>query len=321
MSVPLFGGSSLKKITAATLSVNGRGQGEEASARRWCGMAWRGVVPPRCCGRSAHGRLLPIRRKPRYKSRRLPCQPASSKAVNSTWVLSPIWQIVLLDASLPWSCYSLLVLPHAKRVFKSKQLMHLEEDRTGQQAWPSASFHVLVHESILFFSPLSFLKFSSTGTEGKPEFSCGPGLAKPPSCAGSAGHGVLYSPPPQPVPRPSTATLSLWARRCERTWGNPHTNRESASTGARHLCRTTEGRTPVQSCSPSEAADHSTRLLRYSIHTGRHAGGSPLLLTYRKASPWTSNCETEKENSIKDERGKLCTVKSNDINSSFPSFI
>lgn len=157
MSAPLFGGSSLKKITAATLSVNGRGQGEEASARRWCGMAWRGVVPPRCCGRSAHGQLLPVRRKPRYKSRRLPCRPASSKAVNSTWVLSPIWQIVLLDASLPWSCYSLLVLPHAKRVFKSKQLMHLEEDRTGQQAWPSASFHVLVHESILFFSPFPFL--------------------------------------------------------------------------------------------------------------------------------------------------------------------
>lgn len=104
--------------------------------------------------------------------------------------------------------------PHAKRVSRSKQLMHLEEESTDQQVWPSASFCFLVHEPILFF-PLSFLKLPSTGTEGKPKFSSGTGLAKLPSRAGSAGRGVLYSPPPQPVPWPCTAALSLWAKEPE----------------------------------------------------------------------------------------------------------
>lgn len=67
-----------------------------------------------------------------------------------------------------------------------------------------------------FFFPPSFLKFCSTGTEGKPEFSCGPGLVKLLSCGGSVGH-VLYSLFPQPISWPCTATLLLSTRRSKRT--------------------------------------------------------------------------------------------------------
>lgn len=114
-------------------------------------------------------------------------------------------------------------------VSRSKQLMHLEEERTDQQAWPFASFCFLAHKSILFF-PLSFLKFWNTGTEGKPEFSCGPGLIKLLSCAGSVGHVVLYSLSLQAASWPCTATLLLFTRRCERTRENPPTDRESKPT-------------------------------------------------------------------------------------------
>lgn len=163
--------------------------------------------------------------------------------------------------------------------------------------------------SQFFFFPFSFLSYPAV--ELKENQNSAVALALPSCC---------------PVQGQRDIALSLWARRCERTRGNPPTDRERTlqtnhSTGARQLCRTTERRTPVQPCSPSQTADHSTRLLWCPTHTGRHSGGSPLLLTYCKASPWTSNCETENENSIKDERGKLCTVKSNDTDSFFPSFI
>lgn len=141
--------------------------------------------------------------------------------------------------------------------------MHPKEERTGQQARPSANFCFLILESILFFSPLSSPKFSSTGSEKTPKFICGPGLAKLLPCSGSVGHKVLYSPSLQPVSFLCIAVLLLRVRRCARTRGNPSTDRERTvhtnhSIGAQQLCRLTGRKTAGQPCSPSQIADKST---------------------------------------------------------------
>lgn len=145
--------------------------------------------------------------------------------------------------------------------------MHLKEERTGQQAWPTANFCFFILESILFFSPVYFPKFSSTGTEESPKFICGPGIAKLLPSSGSVGRSVLYSPSPQPITWLCTAMLLLKREDMEdpeeillltekpTTCALVHTNH---STGARQLCRSTERRAPGQPCSPSQRADHST---------------------------------------------------------------
>lgn len=73
-----------------------RGSGEHW---RGGGVAWRGVPPPRRLGRSPHGHLLPTHSQRRQESRRLPYVPVSSKAVNNTCFLGPVWQTVLWDVS------------------------------------------------------------------------------------------------------------------------------------------------------------------------------------------------------------------------------
>lgn len=71
-------------------------------------------------------------------------------------------------------------LHHVKKVFKSKQLTHLKEERTGQQAWPSANFCFLILESILFFPP-PFLFLNSPALELKKPQNSSVALALP-SC-------------------------------------------------------------------------------------------------------------------------------------------
>lgn len=156
----------------------------------------------------------------------------------------------------------LFFLHLTKKVFKSKQLIHLKEERTGQQAWSSANFCFFILESILFFFPLSFPEFSSTGTEESSKLIHSPGLAKVLPCSGSVGCSVLYSSSPQPVSWLCTAMLLLRVRRCARTRRNPCTDREGTvhtnhSIGSWQLCRLTVRRMPEQPCSPSQRADHS----------------------------------------------------------------
>lgn len=213
------------------------------------------------------------------------------------------------------------VLHHAKKVFKSKAA-HAADRRENWSTNMTCCKLLLPHPWFNFlFSPLSSPKFSTTGTEESPKFICGPGIAKLLLCSGSVGQSPL-----QPISWPCTAMPLLRVRRCARTRGNPSTDRERTvhtnhSTRARQICVSTERRTPGQPCSPSEnRSQHSSWGAPDTQETGQHSRGSPLLLTYHKASPWTPNCETVNENAIKNERGKLCTVKSKDTDSFFPSF-
>lgn len=177
----------------------------------------------------------------------------------------------------------------------------------------------------LFF-PLSFPKFSITGTEQTPKFICGPGIAKLLPCSGSVGCSVLYSSSPQPVSWLCTAMLSLRVRRCAKTRGNPSNWQRKnwahqplhQSMAALQIDWKEDAWATLFSLTESRSQHVSWGAL-YTQETGKHSRGSPLLLTYHKASPWTSNCETVNENAIKDERRKLCTVKSKDTDSFFPS--
>lgn len=145
--------------------------------------------------------------------------------------------------------------PSSSRTWRKREL--------GQQAWSAANFCFLNFESSLFFSFLSFPKFSTTRTEETLNFICGPGIATLLPCSGSVGRSVLYRPSPQPVSWLCTAMLLLRVRRCARTRGNPCTDRERTvhtnnSIRAGQLCRLTERRLPGQPCRPSQRADHST---------------------------------------------------------------
>lgn len=174
----------------------------------------------------------------------------------------------------------------------------------------------------IFFPP--FPKLSSTGAKGILEFSHGPGLAKLPSHAGSGLHDVLYSSPPQPVSWPCTETLLLWVR-CERTRGNPPTDRErtaqtNRSTGACCFAQRLRGGLLSSPVLPhrQQITAHvswSTPDTQDDIQEVHHCCSPTAKLPFEYLTVKHKN-----ENSIKDERDRLRTIKSNDTNS-FPSFI
>lgn len=121
-----------------------------ASMRRW------GAVSPLRCPRKSPCGSWYLHTAQSYGSRRLPYLPVSRKTVNNIYFSGPIWQIVLLDVVQLWSSYRLFFLHCTKKVFKSKKLMHLKEERTGQhdllQTFASSTLN-----QFSFFPPLLFL--------------------------------------------------------------------------------------------------------------------------------------------------------------------
>lgn len=178
----------------------------------------------------------------------------------------------------------------------------------------------LVHESTLFF-PLSFLKLSSW--KGKPEFSCGAGLAKLPSRAGPAGTRRPLQ--PTSTARPPAACRSALALG-EKMRKEPEAILPPTEKG---LCKPT---TPPERGSfverPKGGFLCSLLLPSRQRITARVPAGTPHAQEVHHGCSPTARLPPEHltvkqrmKTQVKDERGKLSTVKSNDTNSFFPSFI
>lgn len=143
-------------------------------------------------------------------------------------------------------------------------------------------------------------------------------------CSGSVGHSVLYSPSPQPISWLCTAMLLLKARRCARTRGNPCINRER-TVHTNHSIRYGSFADWLKGgCLSSLILPHreqiTAHLLRCSTRTGNRKTFSRFTTAAHLPQSFPFHCETVNENAIKDERGKLCTVKSKDTDSFFLSF-
>lgn len=158
----------------------------EAGVKRQQGTSvrrWDAVSPPRCPHKSPCGSCYLHAARKAMEAGGCPICLCQAKLSITSIFQAPF------DRLYCWMLHSNKV-PTAFFFISGKEVFKIQAARApeGRENW-SASMtfckflppHPWVNS---LFSPLYFPKFSSTGTEETPKFTCGPGLAKLPPCSG-----------------------------------------------------------------------------------------------------------------------------------------